>query len=162
MRRPELALGLVGVDAIAMDIGADLARLLVSPLADALLDRIGEVRRALAADIGLVLPGVRLRDELARDPNTYALRVRDRLVAEGRLELDRVLAVADEPILARLAGTICSEPVYGLPAAWISPGESDRAAEAGSVDFRSGVGPRFALSGSRAPQRFANCLDGKS
>ncbi|MGA7092875.1 MAG: flagellar biosynthesis protein FlhA, partial [Candidatus Cybelea sp.] len=60
MRRPELALGLVGVDAISIEIGADLAQLLAQPLADALLDRIGEVRRALAADIGVVLPGVRL------------------------------------------------------------------------------------------------------
>ena len=88
MRRPELALGLVGVDAISIEIGADLAQLLVQPLADALLDRIGEVRRALAADIGIVLPGVRLRDELARDPRTYAIRVRDRLAGAGRLELN--------------------------------------------------------------------------
>jgi flagellar biosynthesis protein FlhA len=135
MRRPELALGLVGVDAIAIEIGGELARLLAPPLSDALLDRIGEVRRALAADIGLVLPGVRLRDELARDPNTYALRVRDRLVAEGRLELDRVLAVADEAILARLGGTAGREPVYGLPAAWIAPHERERAAQAGALVF---------------------------
>ncbi|MGB8520046.1 MAG: flagellar biosynthesis protein FlhA, partial [Candidatus Tumulicola sp.] len=47
MRRPELALALVGVDAIAVEMGGDVARLLVAPLSDALLDRIGEVRRAL-------------------------------------------------------------------------------------------------------------------
>ncbi len=73
--------------------------LLAPPLADALLDRIGEVRRALAGDIGLVLPGVRLRDDLTREPATYAIRVRDGLAGEGRLRLDRVLAVADEAIL---------------------------------------------------------------
>jgi flagellar biosynthesis protein FlhA len=135
MRRPELALGLVGVDAMSIEIGAELARLLAPPLADGLLDRIGEVRRALAADIGVVLPGVRLRDELSRDPHSYGLRVRDRLVAHGRLELDRVLAVADEAILQRFAGTIESEPVYGLPASWIAPGERDRAVEAGALVF---------------------------
>jgi flagellar biosynthesis protein FlhA len=135
MRRPELALGLVGVDAIAIEIGAELARLLAPPLSDALLDRIGEVRRALAADIGVVLPGVRLRDELSRDPHSYALRVRDRLVAEGRLELDRVLAVADEAILARFGGAVGKEPVYGLPAVWIAPGDRERAAEAGALVF---------------------------
>ncbi len=77
LRLPEPALGLVGVDAIAIEIGANLAPLLASPLADALLDQVGEVRRALAVEIGVVLPGVRLRDDLERDPDTCAIRVRD-------------------------------------------------------------------------------------
>ncbi len=135
MRRPELALGLVGVDAISIEIGADLAQLLVPPLADALLDRIGEVRRALAADIGIVLPGVRLRDELARDPRTYAIRVRDRLAGAGRLELNSLLAVADEAVLARLPARVEREPVYGLPAAWIEPEVRERALNAGALVF---------------------------
>jgi flagellar biosynthesis protein FlhA len=135
MRRPELALALVGVDAISIEIGADLAQLLVAPLADALLDRIGEVRRALAADIGVVLPGVRLRDDLARDPRTYAIRVRDRFAGCGRLELDRLLAVADETVLDRLGVSLEREPVYGLPAAWIEAGARERALNAGALVF---------------------------
>jgi len=135
MRRPELALGLVGVDPVAIEIGADLAQLLAAPLADALLDRIGEVRRALAADIGIVMPGVRLRDDLARDPRTYGIRVRDRLVGTGRLELERLLAVADEAVLSALGVRIEPEPVYGLPAAWIASEARERAANAGALVF---------------------------
>ena len=135
MRRPELALGLVGVDAIAIEIGADLAMLLVPPLCDALLDRVGEVRRALAADVGIVLPGVRLRDDLGREPRTYGLRVRDRLVGIGRLDLERLLAVADETVLSRFAVQIEGEPVYGLPAAWIMPDVRETAVNAGALVF---------------------------
>ncbi|MBV8116533.1 MAG: FHIPEP family type III secretion protein, partial [Candidatus Eremiobacteraeota bacterium] len=135
MRRPELALGLVGVDAIAVEFGAELAPLLVPPLSDALLDRIGEVRRALAGDVGLVLPGVRLRDELSRDPRTYAIRVRDRLAGEGRLELEQLLAVADESVLRTFGVALEREPVYGLPAAWIAPELRERAANAGALVF---------------------------
>ncbi len=135
MRRPELALGLVGVDAIAIEIGAELSQLLVPPLSEALLDRIGEVRRALAADIGVVLPGVRLRDDLARDPRTYGIRVRDRSNGVGRLELERVLAVADESVLVRLGARIDREPVYGLPAAWIAPEMRESAVNAGALVF---------------------------
>ena len=135
MRRPELALGLVGVDAVSIEIGANLAPLLAPPLCDALLDRIGEVRRALAAEIGIVLPGVRLRDDLERDPDTYAIRVRDELVAQGRLELTHVLAVADPPVLARIGGEPAREPVYDLPAVWIDPIARERAQEAGALVF---------------------------
>lgn len=135
LRRPELAMGLVGVDAMSIDIGADLAALLAPPHADALLDRIGEVRRALAGEIGVVLPGVRLRDDLARDPGTYAIRVRDRVVGEGRLELGRVLAVADASVLMQLGLRADREPVYGLPATWIDVQQRDSALDAGALVF---------------------------
>ncbi len=135
MRRPELALGLVGVDAISIDVGAGIAQLLAPPLADALLDRIGEVRRALASEIGIVLPGVRLRDDLARDPQSYAIRVRDRVVGEGRLELARCLAVGEDEVLRRLQLTPEPEPVYGLPGAWIDAADRERVAGAGALVF---------------------------
>jgi flagellar biosynthesis protein FlhA len=130
-----MALGLVGVDALSIEIGANLAQLLAPPLADMLLDRIGEVRRALAAEIGIVLPGVRLRDDLSRDPDTYAIRVRDELAGDGRLQLDRMLAVADEAVLAQISGEPTIEPVYGLPAKWIAPDDRDSALETGALVF---------------------------
>lgn len=135
IRRPEMALGLVGVDAVAIEVGANIAQLLAPPLADALLDRVGEVRRALAAEIGIVLPGVRLRDDLAREPDTYAIRVRDWPAGEGTLDLTRVLAVAEEAVLAQIPGDEIREPVYGLPAKWIQPSLRDSALEAGALVF---------------------------
>ncbi len=133
IRRPETALALVGVDALAIEVGPDLGALLVAPHADALLDRIGEVRRAIASDFGFVLPGVRLRDDLSREG--YAIRVRDTLVAEGRLRLGEVLAVADPPVLAALGGEAVREPVYGMAARWIAPGEREAAQALGALVF---------------------------
>ena len=135
IRRPEMALGLVGVDALAIDIGSGLAALLVAPHAGRLLDRIGEVRRAMAADLGIVLPGVRLRDDLTRDAHTYALRVRDTIVGEGMLRIDRFLAVADEAILAPMPGERVREPVYGMPGSWIAPEDRDAASASGALVF---------------------------
>ncbi len=135
IRRPEMALGLVGVDALSIEIGSNIAQLLAPPLADALLDRVGEVRRALAAEIGIVLPGVRLRDDLARDPDTYAIRVRDEIAGEGALGLARMLAVADEAVLARIAGVPTREPVYELPARWIEPTLREAALAEGALVF---------------------------
>ncbi|HUY11587.1 MAG TPA: flagellar biosynthesis protein FlhA, partial [Candidatus Dormibacteraeota bacterium] len=133
MRRPEIALGLVGVDAIAIEFAPDLAPLLSPPHSDVLLDRIGEVRRALAAELGIVLPGVRLRDDLTRERG-YAIRVRDRLVGSAELRLEAMLAVADVGVLEGL-GVPTREPVYDLPAAWIAPEQRAEAQERGALVF---------------------------
>ena len=135
IRRPESAFALVGVDALSIDVGTDLYALLAPPNADALLDRIGDVRRALAAETGIVIPGVRLRDDGMRAPDTYAIRVRDRIAGDGRVRLDRLLAVATDAVLAQLPGDACVEPVYGLPAKSILPGDRDRAQTAGALTF---------------------------
>jgi flagellar biosynthesis protein FlhA len=135
IRRPESAFALVGVDALSIDVGTDLYALLAPPNADALLDRIGDVRRALAAETGIVIPGVRLRDDGLRAADTYAIRVRDRIAGEGRLRLDRLLAVAPEPVLAQIEGEPCLEPVYGLTAKSILPEARELAQAAGALAF---------------------------
>jgi flagellar biosynthesis protein FlhA len=135
VRRPETAFGLVGVDALAIDVGADLYALLAPPNCESLLDRVADVRRALAAETGIVIPGVRLRDDPLRDARTYALRVRDRVVAEGIVRLDRLVAVASPEVLERLGGEPTTEPVYGLAARWIEPAEGERAQHAGALAF---------------------------
>jgi flagellar biosynthesis protein FlhA len=135
IRRPESAFALVGVDALSIDVGIDLYALLAPPNADALLDRIGDVRRALAAETGIVIPGVRLRDDALRPPDSYAIRVRDRLAGEGRLRLDRLLAVATGAVLAQIPGEPCVEPVYALAAKAIPFEERERAEAAGALCF---------------------------
>jgi flagellar biosynthesis protein FlhA len=89
----------------------------------------------LAAEIGIVLPGVRLRDDLARDPDSYAIRVRDEIAGEGTLDLARMLAVADEEVLARITGETTNEPVYGLAAKWIDAAMREAALHEGALVF---------------------------
>jgi flagellar biosynthesis protein FlhA len=135
VRRPETAFGLVGVDPLAVDVGADLFPLLAAPNCETFLDRIADVRRAIAAETGIVIPGVRLRDDPLRDPRTYGLRVRDRVVAEGVVRLDRLVAVGAPDVLERIGGEPVAEPVYGLPGRWIAEGDAARAEAAGALTF---------------------------
>jgi len=135
IRRPEMALTLVGVDAICIEFGSGLTPLLAPPASDQLLDRIGEVRRALAADIGVVLPGVRLRDDPTVDADAYVIRVRDRRAADGRLRPEAFLAVCEHSRTANLPGEDVFEPVYGLPAKWLSVNDRDAALNAGALVF---------------------------
>jgi len=81
------------------------------------------------------MPGVRLRDDLARDGSSYAIRVRDVVAGTGVLRLESMLAVAAEPVLAGIGGDRVREPVYGMPAAWLAPAERERAVDAGALVF---------------------------
>lgn len=116
--KPEHAITLLGVDTLSIDVGEDLLALLEPPAGPALLARIAAVRRALARELGLVMPGVRVADDLRLPPQRFVIRVRDRIVAEGTLQPDRALTLGTPAALSALAGEVVSEPAHDLPAVW--------------------------------------------
>jgi len=118
-RQPDQAVALLGVDPLAIDVGESLLPLLDEPAASALLGRIAVLRHRLALELGIVMPGVRVRDDVRLPARGYAIRVRDRVVARGELHADRPLAVGPPAALSRLEGLATPDPVTGLGAKWL-------------------------------------------
>ncbi|MBY0186062.1 flagellar biosynthesis protein FlhA [Bacillus aerophilus] len=127
MKSPESVIHLLQMDAIEFEFGYGLI-----PLADAnqggdLLDRIVMIRRQLALELGLVIPVVRIRDNIALNPNEYRLKIKGNEVAKGELLLDHYLAMSPTPDDDPIEGIETIEPSFGLPAKWISETEKDQA-----------------------------------
>jgi flagellar biosynthesis protein FlhA len=129
-RKPESAVALVGVEQLAIDVGEALLPLLDEPAGSALLARIASLRTTVALELGLVLPGVRVRDDLRLPPRGYAVRVRDRVAARGELHPDRALAIGPGPALSRLPGESTRDPVTGADARWLDSSDAARTARA--------------------------------
>jgi flagellar biosynthesis protein FlhA len=119
--KPEGAVALLGVDQLGIDVGEALLPLLDEPAGTALLQRIGGLRRSLALELGVVLPGVHVRDDLRLPQRGFAIRVRDRVVARGHIHPDRALAIASPAQLSRMPGEATAEPVAGFDAKWLAP-----------------------------------------
>ena len=126
-RKPESAVALVGVEQLSIDVGEALLPLLDEPAGSALLARIASLRTKIALDLGVVLPGVRVRDDLRLPARGYAIRVRDRVASRGELHADRALAMGARPALSQLRGDWARDPVSGTDARWIAGGDAERA-----------------------------------
>lgn len=119
MKSPESVLDLLQMDPIEFEFGYGLI-----PLADVnqggdLLDRVVMIRRQLALELGVVIPVVRIRDNIQLEPNEYLIKIKGDEVARGTLLLDHYLAMspgAEDTI----QGIDTIEPSFGLPAKWIS------------------------------------------
>jgi len=118
-RQPDQAVALLGVDPLAIDVGESILPLLDEPAASALLGRIAVLRHRLALELGVVMPGVRIRDDPRLPARGFAIRVRDRVVVRGELHADRPLAVGTPAALSQLKGVETSDPVTGLSARWL-------------------------------------------
>ncbi len=101
---------------------------MVDPRKDsAIFDRIGALRRKFAQQLGIVMPLVRLRDNISLEPTAYEIRLFDHTVAKGRLEPDMFLAMDSGTAQTKIEGIETTEPVYGLPALWITPASKEKA-----------------------------------
>ena len=132
--KPEQAITLLGIDVLSIDVGEDLLGLLEPPAGPALLHRIALLRRAVALELGIVLPGVRVADNLRLPPRGFAVRLRDRLAAEGKLHPHRALALGPPDALSELPGEPDREPAASQEATWLPAGVEESPAGAVVVD----------------------------
>ncbi|MGE7928550.1 flagellar biosynthesis protein FlhA [Lysinibacillus xylanilyticus] len=119
MKSPENVVNLLNVDPIEFEFGYGLIPLVDAAQGGDLLDRVIMIRRQLALELGIVIPVVRIRDNIQLQPNEYRIKIKGNEMARGELLLDHYLAMSpgdDDSI----DGIDTVEPSFGLPAKWIT------------------------------------------
>lgn len=119
------------VEPLGIEVGYALVTLVDEGQGGQLLARIRGIRRQIASETGIVVPPVRVTDNLQLGPRTYVLLLRGVEVARGELFPDRLLAVNPGQVTTTLPGTQTKEPAFGLPAVWVGPDQRDAALRAG-------------------------------
>ena len=130
-RKPENVMPLLNVDPIELEFGYGIL-----PLADAsqggdLFDRLVMIRRQCALEMGIIVPMIRLRDNIQLEPNQYIIKIRGIEIASGEIMFDHYMAMNPGTADGELEGIDTIEPAFGLPAKWINEQEREKAEMAG-------------------------------
>ena len=120
IRNPETVINLLQLDTLELEIGYGLIPLADQKQGGDILDRIVMIRRQFALELGLVIPTIRIRDNLQLTPNQYVLKFRGNQIATGEVYLDHFLAMNQGMEEDGLEGIKVIEPSFGLPAVWMS------------------------------------------
>ncbi|MBM3960541.1 MAG: flagellar biosynthesis protein FlhA [Planctomycetes bacterium] len=118
---------LLGVDRLGVELGFRLIGLVEPGKHGGLLDHIRALRRQFAQNLGLVVPPIRVRDNVQLEPNTYRITLGGQEVARGTLRAGQYLAMDPSGTAAPIQGIETVEPAFGLPARWIAESDKDRA-----------------------------------
>ena len=124
---PDSVVKLLQIDPMELEIGYGLIPLVDAEQGGNLLSRIGLIRRQVALDLGMVVPTIRIRDNLQLEPNSYGIKLRGVEVAKGEVRVNRFLAMNAGVAEEVLEGIPTREPTFGLPAVWIPAEEKERA-----------------------------------
>ncbi|MCI8789233.1 MAG: flagellar biosynthesis protein FlhA [Lachnospiraceae bacterium] len=131
MRQPENVATLLQVDPIELEFGYGII-----PLADVnqggdLLDRVVMIRRQIALELGMLVPIIRLRDNIQLNPNQYLIKIKGIQVSEGEILFDHYMAMNPGYVEEEITGIPTFEPSFHLPAIWITEGQRERAESLG-------------------------------
>lgn len=127
MKSPESVVNLLSIDPIEFEFGYALIPLADTNQGGDLLDRVVMIRRQLALELGLVIPVVRIRDNIQLQPNEYCLKIKGNEVARGELLLDHYLAISPGMDDDLIEGIDTLEPAFKMPAKWISESVKEQA-----------------------------------
>jgi len=110
---------LLKVDPLELEIGFRLIGLADPSRGGDLLDRLKTVRQRVAREMGLIVPQVRIHDEIGLPPHEYRVKIRGTIVGQGIAYAGRLLAVPPAGLMTRPDGRDGVDPVTGQPAVWI-------------------------------------------
>jgi flagellar biosynthesis protein FlhA len=114
------------IDALRLELGYGLLSLAAGETSR-LTEQIRAMRRTIAADLGVVVPSVRVRDNVQLPPDTYTIRLKEIEVARGQLKPPRLLALTPSDGAGGMRGETTAEPVFGLPALWVEETQKEEA-----------------------------------
>jgi len=127
LRNSENVMDLLKVEDIEMEFGYGIIPLADTSQGGDLLDRIVMIRRQIAMELGLIVPMVRLRDNIQLKPNEYIIKIKG--VESSRYEIlfDHYLAMNPGYVEEDIEGQLTTEPAFGLPARWILEHDREKA-----------------------------------
>ena len=117
-------------DPFEIEIGYGLIPLVDTNQGGNLLDRISTIRKSLAIELGIVVPPIRIRDNIQLGSSEYIFKIHDVEIVKSEVMLDYFLVLNPDDSID-LVGVDTTEPTFGLPARWISPDQKERAEAAG-------------------------------
>ncbi|MGM9571172.1 MAG: flagellar biosynthesis protein FlhA, partial [bacterium] len=131
VKKPESVISLLPVDPLELEIGYSLIPLVDPKQGGDLLDRITLIRRQCALELGLVVPAIRIRDNMQLKPNIYVIKIAGLEIAQGELMVGHYMAMDPGTVIDQIAGIETTEPAFGLPALWIKDVQRSQAEMAG-------------------------------
>src|SRR5262249_53799754 len=115
------------VDPMEIELGVGLIRLADPNRGGDLLDRVQRVRQNIAGEIGILMPKVRIRDNMRLDAHHYRVKIADMPVAIGELEPTQLLAIDSGVTRGQVDGIATKDPAFGTDAKWINPALASQA-----------------------------------
>ncbi len=127
-KEPDKVEKLLDLDAMELEVGYGLVRLVDTARGGDLLDRISLIRRQVAIDLGIIVPPVRIRDNMQLGANDYIVKVKGQTVGKGVAYPEQFLAMDNGATTGKIVGaTKTTEPAFGLPAYWITEPQRQQA-----------------------------------
>lgn len=111
---------LLGLELVELEVGYGLVNIVDSDQDGDLLERISHIRKQFVSDWGLIIPSIRIKDNLELKPGGYSIKIKGIQVAEAELRPDHFLAMDPGTVIEPIDGIEAKEPVFGLDAVWIN------------------------------------------
>lgn len=128
---PENVSSLLQIDPMELEIGYRLIPLVDPNQGGDLFERVTMIRRQTALELGMVLPPIRIRDNMQLSPTSYVIKIKGVEIASGEIIPNYYLAMDPGIVTQPVEGIPTTEPAFGLPALWITEAQRDEAEIAG-------------------------------